>query len=42
MIGPLQGPLIEGETLAITLRFERAGEVTVEFEVEAANATAPD
>lgn len=42
MIGPLKGPLAEGETLPVTLRFERAGEVTVEFEVEAANATAPD
>jgi len=42
MIGPLSGPLAEGTTLPITLRFERAGEIRVEFEVEAANATAPD
>jgi copper(I)-binding protein len=42
MIGPLTAALAEGETLPITLRFERAGEVTVDFEVEAANATAPD
>jgi copper(I)-binding protein len=42
MIGPLHGPLAEGEALPVTLRFERAGEVTVEFEVEAAGATAPE
>lgn len=42
MIGPLKGPLAEGSTLPITLRFERAGEIEVEFEVEAANATAPN
>jgi copper(I)-binding protein len=42
MIGPLSGPLAEGGTLTITLRFERAGEVRVEFEVEAADATAPN
>ena len=42
MIGPLKGALAEGSTLPVTLRFERAGELTVEFEVEAADATAPN
>jgi periplasmic copper chaperone A len=42
MIGPLTGPLAEGTTIPITLRFERAGEIRVEFEVEAADATAPN
>jgi hypothetical protein len=42
MLGPLDGPLLEGDRLPVMLTFERAGEITVEFEVEAANATAPD
>ena len=39
MIGPLSGPLAEGETLAGLLVFERAGRLPVEFDVEAADAT---
>jgi copper(I)-binding protein len=38
----LKGAVAEGSTLPITLRFERAGEVRVEFEVEAPDATAPN
>lgn len=41
MIGPLTGPLVEGEPMPATLLFERAGAVSIEFSVEAANATEP-
>jgi copper(I)-binding protein len=41
MIG-LKGAVAEGTTIPIKLRFERAGEVPVEFVVEAADATAPN
>lgn len=42
MIGPLDGPLLEGERLPVTLRFERAGEVAIEVVVLGAGATGPD
>lgn len=41
MIQMLEGPLAEGETTTAVLHFEQAGEVTVTFTVEAANALAP-
>jgi periplasmic copper chaperone A len=42
LIGPA-GPFAQGENVTVTLRFERAGEVTVDLEVAAAGArhTAP-
>jgi len=37
LVGPA-GPLARGEAVPVTLRFERAGEVTVDLEVAAAGA----
>jgi len=37
----LSRPLNQGESVPVTLRFERAGEVTVNLRVEAAGAPAP-
>ncbi len=37
----LSRPLNQGETVPVTLRFESAGEVTVNLRVEAAGARAP-
>jgi copper(I)-binding protein len=37
LIGPA-GPFAQGENVPVTLRFERAGEVTVDLEVAAAGA----
>jgi len=41
MLVGLTRPLREGESVPVTLRFERAGEVTVELAVQAAGARAP-
>lgn len=41
MLMELKAPLRQGERLALTLRFERAGEVSVEAEVLAGDATDP-
>lgn len=41
MLMDLKAPLRQGERLALTLRFERAGEVSVEAEVLAGDATDP-
>ena len=41
MLIGLNRPLRQGETVPVTLRFERAGEVRVEFAVQAAGARAP-
>lgn len=40
MLMDLNGPLIEGETVEITLTFERAASITVELPVAAINAAA--
>ncbi len=42
MVGPLEGPLVEGERLDGILVFAEAGRVAVTFVVAAANAMAPD
>lgn len=39
MVGPLAGPLAEGERVQGTLVFEPAGRLAVEFQIEAPNAT---
>lgn len=39
MVGPLEGPLAEGESVAGVLVFEPAGRLEVQFRVEAPNAT---
>ena len=39
MFMDLQGPLVEGETVDVTLTFEQAGEVTVPLSVGASNAS---
>ncbi|WP_198374665.1 copper chaperone PCu(A)C [Neoroseomonas rubea] len=41
MLIGLNAPLQQGTRVPVTLRFERAGEVTVELAVEAAGARAP-
>jgi len=41
MLMDLEAPLRQGERLPLVLRFERAGEVTVEAEVLAGDATDP-
>jgi copper(I)-binding protein len=41
MLGELKGPLKEGERFALTLRFERAGEVEIMVPVERAGARGP-
>jgi copper(I)-binding protein len=38
----LKAPLGEGDTFALRLRFEKAGEVTVNVKVQAAGAAAPE
>ncbi len=39
MLIDLDAPLVEGETFPMTLTFERAGKITVDFTVESATAT---
>jgi copper(I)-binding protein len=41
MLMGLTRPLNQGETIPVTLRFERAGEVTVNLAVQAAGARSP-
>jgi copper(I)-binding protein len=41
MLIGLAAPLRQGETVPVTLRFERAGEVRVELRIEAAGARGP-
>lgn len=42
MLFGLKGPLVEGETLALTLTFEKAGAIDIELTIEAAGAAADD
>jgi len=42
MFMQLNGPLVEGETVSVTLTFEQAGEVTIDLPVGAKNARAMD
>ena len=42
MIVGLAMPLVRGDKVPVTLRFEKAGEITVSFDVQAMGATAPD
>lgn len=41
MLMDLKGPLKEGDTVKLTLTFEKAGDVAVEAPVEAAGAMGP-
>lgn len=41
MIVGLSAPLVQGDTVPVTLKFEKAGEVTVSFDVQAMGAPAP-
>jgi copper(I)-binding protein len=41
MIVGLAAPLVRGDKVPVTLRFEKAGEITVSFDVQAMGATAP-
>jgi len=41
MIVGLKKPLVKGDRIPLTLRFERAGEVLVELEVQAADSRMP-
>ena len=42
MLFNLTGPLKQGEKLPVTLQFEKAGKVTVSFDVEGVGAQGPD
>jgi len=42
MLLNLKGPLKKGEKLPVTLEFEKAGKVTVSFDVEGVGAQGPD
>ncbi|WP_240046986.1 copper chaperone PCu(A)C [Paracraurococcus ruber] len=41
MLIGLAQPLVQGQSVPVTLRFERAGEVTVQLQVQAAGARGP-
>jgi periplasmic copper chaperone A len=41
MLVGLKKPLVKGDRLPLTLRFERAGELQVELEVQAADTRKP-
>jgi periplasmic copper chaperone A len=41
MLMGLTGPLVEGTSFPLTLRFEKAGEITIQVPVAAAGAAAP-
>jgi len=41
MIIGLNGPLVQGDKVSVTLRFEKAGEIVVSFDVRAMGAPAP-
>ena len=41
MIIGLDGPLVQGDKVSVTLRFEKAGEIVVSFDVRAMGAPAP-
>ena len=41
MIVGLATPLVRGDKVPVTLRFEKAGEITVSFDVQAMGATGP-
>jgi periplasmic copper chaperone A len=42
MIVGLVAPLVQGEKVPVTLKFEKAGEITVSFDVRAMGAPAPE